>query len=110
MCSSDLHDGSDVNADAVKWSFERLMKIGQGPSEAFPKDMTVTVVDPMTVTFTLKTPFAPFLYTLANDGAGIVNPAIAKPILLMKARRGWRVILPVPALINSIAGRKVSNW
>lgn len=71
-------DGSDVNADAVKWSFGRLMKIGQGPSEAFPKDMTVTVVDPMTVTFTLKTPFAPFLYTLANDGAGIVNPAIAK--------------------------------
>jgi len=58
-------DGTDVNADAVKWSFERLMKIAQGPSEAFPKDMAVTVVDPLTVTFTLKTPFAPFLYTLA---------------------------------------------
>ncbi len=71
-------DGSAVNADAVKWSFDRLMKIAQGPSEAFPKDMQVTVVDPMTVRFTLKTPFAPFLYTLANDGAGIVNPAIAK--------------------------------
>ncbi len=71
-------DGSEVNAEAVKWSFERLMKIGQGPSEAFPKDMQVSVVDPMTVRFTLKTPFAPFLYTLANDGAGIVNPAIAK--------------------------------
>ncbi|MDR3432121.1 MAG: ABC transporter substrate-binding protein [Rouxiella aceris] len=71
-------DGSEVNAEAVKWSFERLMKIAQGPSEAFPKDMQVTVVDPLTVRFTLKTPFAPFLYTLANDGAGIVNPAIAK--------------------------------
>jgi peptide/nickel transport system substrate-binding protein len=71
-------DGSAVNADAVKESFDRLMKIGQGPSEAFPKDMQVSVVDPMTVRFTLKTPFAPFLYTLANDGAGIVNPAIAK--------------------------------
>ncbi|MCV9878075.1 ABC transporter substrate-binding protein [Brenneria izbisi] len=70
-------DGSDVNADAVKWSFDRLMQIGQGPSEAFPKDMQVTVIDPMTVRFTLKTLFAPFLYTLANDGAGIVNPAIA---------------------------------
>ncbi len=71
-------DGSEVNAAAVKWSFDRLMQIGQGPSEAFPKDMQVTVVDPMTVRFTLKTPFAPFLYTLANDGASIVNPAIAK--------------------------------
>ncbi|HEI8864973.1 TPA: ABC transporter substrate-binding protein [Serratia odorifera] len=71
-------DGSEVTADAVKWSFERLLKIGQGPSEAFPKDMQVTAVDPLTVKFTLKTPFAPFLYTLANDGAGIVNPAIAK--------------------------------
>jgi len=71
-------DGSEVNAEAVKWSFERLMKIGQGPSEAFPKDLQVTVVDPLTVRFTLKPPFAPFLYTLANDGAGIVNPAIAK--------------------------------
>ncbi|CAI2115446.1 ABC transporter substrate-binding protein [Serratia ficaria] len=71
-------DGSEVNAAAVKWSFERLMKIGQGPSEAFPKDLQVEAVDPLTVKFTLKTPFAPFLYTLANDGAGIVNPAIAK--------------------------------
>ncbi|VDZ63143.1 Dipeptide-binding protein [Serratia odorifera] len=71
-------DGSEVTADAVKWSFERLMSIGQGPSEAFPKDMQVTAVDPLTVKFTLKTPFAPFLYTLANDGAGIVNPAIAQ--------------------------------
>ncbi len=71
-------DGSTVDAAAVKWSFERLMQIGQGPSEAFPKDMVVEAVDPLTVRFTLKTPFAPFLYTLANDGAGIVNPAIAK--------------------------------
>lgn len=71
-------DGTEVNAEAVKWSFDRLMKIAQGPSEAFPKDMQVAVVDPMTVRFTLKTIFAPFLYTLANDGAGIVNPAIAK--------------------------------
>ncbi len=71
-------DGGDVNAEAVKWSFDRLMQIGQGPSEAFPKDMQVAVIDPVTVRFTLTTPFAPFLYTLANDGAGIVNPAIAK--------------------------------
>jgi peptide/nickel transport system substrate-binding protein len=71
-------DGAAVDAEAVKFSFERMMKLGQGPSEAFPTDMKVTVVDPMTVRFTLTKVFAPFLYTLANNGAGIVNPAVLK--------------------------------
>lgn len=71
-------DGSPVTADAVKQSFERLLKINQGPSEAFPKDLKVDAVDEHTVKFTLATPFAPFLYTLANDGASIINPAVLK--------------------------------
>lgn len=71
-------DGTPVDAQAVKFSFERMMKLGQGPSEAFPADMKVTVVDPMTVRFTLTKVFAPFLYTLANNGAGIVNPNVLK--------------------------------
>src|SRR3546814_501783 len=32
----------------------------------------------MTVRFKMEKPFAPFLYTLANNGAGIVNPDVAK--------------------------------
>lgn len=71
-------DGSEVDAEAVKFSFERLLKAKQGPSEAFPSTMKVTVVDPLTVRFTLQDPFAPFLYTLANNGAGIVNPKIVE--------------------------------
>ncbi|WP_428978742.1 ABC transporter substrate-binding protein [Brenneria tiliae] len=71
-------DGAPVTAEAVKFSFERLLRIGQGPSEAYPKDLKVEVVDPYTVRFTLGTPFAPFLYTLANAGAAIVNPAVIK--------------------------------
>ncbi|MFP1729677.1 ABC transporter substrate-binding protein [Lonsdalea quercina] len=71
-------DGTPVTADAVKFSFERLLKIGQGPSEAYPKDLSVEVVDPLTVRFTLSAPFAPFLYTLANDGAAIINPTMLK--------------------------------
>ncbi|WP_241157167.1 ABC transporter substrate-binding protein, partial [Pseudomonas viridiflava] len=39
-------DGSEVNAEAVKFSFDRVMKLKQGPSGAFPEDMTVSVVDP----------------------------------------------------------------
>ncbi len=71
-------DGAPVDAAAVKFSFDRMMKLGQGPSEAFPTDMKVSVLDPMTVRFTLTKVFAPFLYTLANNGAGIVNPAVLK--------------------------------
>ncbi len=62
-------DGSPVTAEAVKLSFERLMRIKQGPSEAFPSGLRVDVVDPATVRFTLPESFAPFLHTLANDGA-----------------------------------------
>lgn len=73
-------DGSPVDARAVKLSFERLLDKGAGPSEAFPPDMAVEAVDAHTVRFTLKNPFAPFLSTLANDGAAIVNPqAMARP-------------------------------
>lgn len=71
-------DGTPVDAAAVKFSFDRMMKLGQGPSEAFPTDMKVSVVDPMTVRFTMTKVFAPFLYTLANNGAAIVNPAVLK--------------------------------
>ncbi|VFT66107.1 ABC transporter substrate-binding protein [Escherichia coli] len=62
----------------VKLSFERLLKIGQGPAEAFPKDLKIDAPDEHTVKFTLSQPFAPFLYTLANDGASIINPAVLK--------------------------------
>ncbi len=71
-------DGTPVTAEAVKLSFERLLKIGQGPAEAFPKDLKIDTPDEHTVKFTLSQPFAPFLYTLANDGASIINPAVLK--------------------------------
>lgn len=69
-------DGKMVDAAAVKFSFDRLLDLKKGPSEAFPSDMQVTVVDPTTIRFTLKAPFAPFLSTLANNGAAIINPSV----------------------------------
>jgi peptide/nickel transport system substrate-binding protein len=39
-----FHDGSDFNADVVKWNFEQYMKAGQAPSFK-----AVTVVDPYTI-------------------------------------------------------------
>lgn len=69
-------DGTTVNAAAVKFSFDRLMKIGKGPSEAFEALKETAVVDPYTVKFTLKYPFGPFLSTLATNGGSIVNPKV----------------------------------
>ena len=86
--SMQFADGSPVTAEAVKLSFERLMRIKQGPSEAFPTGLKIDAVDPTTVRFTLPEPFAPFLHTLANDGASIVNPAVLKANADDDAR-GW---------------------
>lgn len=69
-------DGSPVTADAVVFSFERLLEMEQGPSSAFPSLETIEAVDDKTVRFTLSEPFAPFLYTLANNGAAIINPKV----------------------------------
>jgi peptide/nickel transport system substrate-binding protein len=69
-------DGTPVDAAAVKYSFERMFGLKQGPSEAFPPNTVVTVTGPMRVRFQLASSYTPFLYTLAINGAGIVNPKV----------------------------------
>lgn len=71
-------DGAQLDAKAVKFSFDRLMKIKKGPADAFPSLDKVTVVDSSTVQFTLKSVFPPFISTLATDGGNIVNPQVMK--------------------------------
>jgi peptide/nickel transport system substrate-binding protein len=72
-------DGTPVDANAVKASFERLVRIGKGPSEIFT-DIKVSVVEPMVVRFTMTKVFAPFLAELTVDGTSIVNTkALDKP-------------------------------
>src|SRR3546814_876219 len=68
--------GSPVDAEAVKFSFERLLKVGKGPSDLYSSIEKIEAVDDHTVRFTLKEPFGPFLSTLVVNGAGIVNPAV----------------------------------
>ena len=68
--------GDPVDANAVKFSFDRLMKINKGPNELFSQVDSVEVVDPKTVVFHLKEAFAPFLSTLASDGGSIVDPKV----------------------------------
>jgi len=71
-------DGTPLNAKAVKFSFERVLKIGKGPADNLGAIKTVDVVDDYTVKITLKSPFGPFLQTLATDAGSIVNPNVMK--------------------------------
>jgi peptide/nickel transport system substrate-binding protein len=62
-----FHDGTEVTASDVVYSFERLMAIGQGPSYLFTgvlEPANVTALDDYTVEFRLSQVFSPFLATV----------------------------------------------
>lgn len=66
---TDAHfsDGTPVTAKDVVYTFNRLLKINQGPANLFDgvlKEGSVTAVDDHTVKFTLSKTFAPFLTTV----------------------------------------------
>ncbi|WP_333834297.1 ABC transporter substrate-binding protein [Rubrimonas sp.] len=59
-----FHDGSALTAEDVVYSFQRLLNLRTGPAGAFLPVLDpegVEAVDDMTVRFTLKQPYAPFL-------------------------------------------------
>lgn len=69
-------DGSPVNAEAVVYSFDRLLTLEGPPTYRWAGIAEVgsaVAVDEYTVEFTLNMPFAPFLGTLTQ--LFIVNPA-----------------------------------
>ncbi len=67
-------DGEPFNADAVKFSFDRLKKLNQGPAYLFDNLDKVTVIDATTVEMTLKAAQPSFLFYLAGRGGYIVSP------------------------------------
>jgi hypothetical protein len=76
-----FHDGTDFNAEAVKWNVERILDPqNKSPQRAplEPAIASVTVVDPNTVAIDLKKPFAPLLAALAERPGFIVSPSAAK--------------------------------
>ncbi|MDC7223766.1 MAG: ABC transporter substrate-binding protein, partial [Spirochaetales bacterium] len=83
-----FHDGTDFNADAVVYSFERQFKEDHPDHDKGPwkywgyMDMdsivdAVIAVDDYTVDFKLKKKEAPFIANLAMDFAAIVSPTAA---------------------------------
>ena len=81
-----FHDGTPFNAEAVKFTFDRMLKDDHpfhdtGPfplSFFFSAVQDVTVVDDDTVKFKLNAPYAPFLSNLAYPTGLIVSPDAVK--------------------------------
>lgn len=82
-------DGSPLDAAAVKFSFDRAIQVGMGPASNVESVESIEVVDPYTVKFTLKYPFAPFLQILATNGASIINPAVMQHEKDGDLAKGW---------------------
>lgn len=74
-----FHDGSPVKADAVVYSFGRLLRKKKGPAWMFVDvmdDKSAAVVDDYTVKVTLNKSFAPFEQVL--PWLFVANPAVVK--------------------------------
>jgi peptide/nickel transport system substrate-binding protein len=66
-----FHDGSDFNAEVVKWHFERMRTDAKSTSKGlFAMVDSTTVVDPTTFKFNLKSPSASFLQNLTGASGG----------------------------------------
>lgn len=62
-----FHDGTELTAADVKFSFDRLVAIGQGFAYIFKDRVSsVEVIDDHTVEFHMARPFGPFLTTLTR--------------------------------------------
>jgi len=69
-----FHDGSDFNADVVKWNLDRKIET-QGPLYDFIPFESIEVVDPLTVRVTLANPYIPMYNLLAIKTFSMYNPA-----------------------------------
>jgi peptide/nickel transport system substrate-binding protein len=69
-------NGDPLTTDAVKFSFERMQKARVSSAGLAAEVASMTIVDPLTMTFALKSPFGQFPYVLAEDTGGIVNPNV----------------------------------
>lgn len=74
-----FHDGTPFNAEAVKFSIDRVMAVNKGPAWFYGPVKKIEVVDEYTVRFILSEPYAPFLGVMgAAYGSLIVSPTAVK--------------------------------
>lgn len=73
-----FHDGTDFDAEAVKFNLERNMEKGSLRKGDLAEVSKVIVVDAHTVKMELSNPFAPILANLAGRAGMIVSPTAVK--------------------------------
>lgn len=76
-----FHDGTPWNAEAAKWNFERLFALNMVPAtriptNAWPVEGGIEVVDDLTLRITLQNPFGPFIDTLVKKY--MISPTAAQ--------------------------------
>jgi peptide/nickel transport system substrate-binding protein len=73
-----FHDGTPLNAEAVKFTFDRAQGLIDGRQSRYATLLSqldrTEVVDEHTVRFVLKDSFAPFINNLAQLGNAIISP------------------------------------
>ena len=71
-----FHDGTDFNADAVKFNIDRVLNAASSPRKGeLASVKSVEVTDPSTVVFHLKRPDAALLSQLVDRAGMILSPA-----------------------------------
>lgn len=73
-----FHDGTDLNAEAVKFSFERTKEMGKGAAYLFESVESITALDDYTVEIKLKNEAPLDLIVSASFGAFIFSPTAVK--------------------------------
>jgi len=73
-----FHDGTELNADAVKFSIDRTMSINRGAAFIWEPVDKINVVDNYTVEFKLKYPAPVDLISSSGYGAFIMSPTAVK--------------------------------
>lgn len=73
-----FHDGAELNAEAVKKSFDRLLNKDNGLAQyqSFEMIKEVSVIDEHAVKIITKEPFGAFEAIMASTSAGIISPKV----------------------------------
>jgi len=70
-------DGTPLDASAVKWSFDRMMRINKAGASNLRQLKETRAVDDRTVEMILSEPYAYFLPVLGTYSCSVINPKVA---------------------------------